>query len=297
MRSRRSWLEIYAKDVLGTILEFRGQVIMEHEIVERRLRADMLFVPEPARRSQENLGIVERMVELGQCIIELFGRPPSAQAGFDCVSKHLAAHGAMRNQARRNRAPAPPRPRLWMISPGRPRSLIADMNMQPMHGWPTGFWHVGGTFHVHLIVVRDLPVDADTLPLRLLDTGKRLERAMAELDELPQGSRLRQGLAEVALAWRQQILETSRKKPMMSPETKARYEAVKNELLSQGRKEGRSQGRKAAARAIVRKLLTLRFGKLPADAEQRLRRGSLAELERWAERVLTAKNLAAIFAD
>jgi hypothetical protein len=116
---RRSWPETYGKDVLGTILEFRGQVIMEHEIVERRLRADVLFVPEPERRGQENLGVVDRMIDLGQCIIELFSRPPSAQAGFDCVSKHLAEHGEMRNQARRNRAPARPRPRLWMISPAR----------------------------------------------------------------------------------------------------------------------------------------------------------------------------------
>jgi hypothetical protein len=53
MRRRRSWSEIYAKDVLGTILEFRGHVIMEHEIVERRLRADMLFVPEPERRARK----------------------------------------------------------------------------------------------------------------------------------------------------------------------------------------------------------------------------------------------------
>jgi hypothetical protein len=65
------------------------------------------------------------MTDLGQCIIELFSSTPRSQSGFDCVSKHLAAHGEMRNQARRNHAPAPPRPRLWMISPGRPRSLNA----------------------------------------------------------------------------------------------------------------------------------------------------------------------------
>jgi hypothetical protein len=60
---------------------------------------------------------------------------------------------------------------------------------------------------------------------------------------------------------------------------------------------GREEGRKEGERALVRKLLTLRFGKLPADAEQRLERASLAELERWAERVLTAKSLAAVLAD
>jgi hypothetical protein len=41
----------------------------------------------------------------------------------------------------------------------------------------------------------------------------------------------------------------------------------------------------------------LRFGELPADAEQRLERASLARLERWAERVLTADSLAAVLTD
>jgi hypothetical protein len=50
-------------------------------------------------------------------------------------------------------------------------------------------------------------------------------------------------------------------------------------------------------RALVRKQLTLRFGTLPADAEQRIKRASLVELERWAERVLTARSLDAVLAD
>ena len=39
-----------------------------------------------------------------------------------------------------------------------------------------------GEFHVHLVVVRDLPATPDTLLLRLLDSGKRLQGAMSELD-------------------------------------------------------------------------------------------------------------------
>jgi hypothetical protein len=144
MRRRRSWPETYAKDVLGTILEVRGQVIMEHEIVERRLRADMLFVPE-------------------------------------------------------------------------------------------------------------------------------------------------------------EMFEDFREDHMMSPESQARYNAWESKIRGEGIKQGRKQGMQAGIekgeRALVRKQLTLRFGRLPADAEQRLRRASLADLERWAERVLSAENLAAVFAD
>jgi hypothetical protein len=307
-----TWPETYGKDVIGTVLELRGQVVMEHEIVERRHRADMLFLPERAR-GKENLGIFDSIADLGPCIIELFSHTPQAQAGFDCVNKHLAWYRELRNQARRNRQPAPQRPRLWIISPGRPRSLLAELAMRPMDDWPAGFWHMAGTIHVHLVVVRDLPVVRDTLLLRLLDRGKRLQRAFAELDELPPRSQLRRGLMQVMVAWRPKILETSSEDNMLSPETKALYAAWEEKIIAkgiekgrkegikagkaQGIKAGKAQGIKEGERALVRKQLTLRFGKLSADAERRIARASLAELERWAERVLTARSLAAVFAD
>jgi hypothetical protein len=86
--------------------------------------------------------------------------------------------------------------------------LLADLCMKPMPDWPTGFWHTAGKIHAHVIVIRDLPATRDTLLLRLLDRGKRLQRAMAELDELPPGSRLRHGLVEMMLAWRGEMFET-----------------------------------------------------------------------------------------
>jgi hypothetical protein len=297
----RTWPETYAKEVLGTALEFRGQIITEYEIVERRQRADMLFVPDSEPSGREHLGIVDSMADLGQCIIELFSHTPGSRAGFDCVGKHFTWYRQLCNQARRDRMPVPPRPRLWMISPGQPRSLLADLCMKPMDDWPTGFWHTAGKIHAHVIVVRDLPVIRDTLLLRLMDQGKRLQRAMAELDELPPGSPLRQRLVEVTVAWRKEMFETSNEDDMIYPETKARYAEWKAKVLDEGMKkgieEGIKKGRKAGERALVRKQLILRFGELPADVERRLERASVARLERWAERLLTADSLAAVFAD
>jgi hypothetical protein len=54
-RRMRTSSEIYAKEVLGTALEFRGQVITEYEIVERRQRAEtgrLLLTGAPGARAQ-----------------------------------------------------------------------------------------------------------------------------------------------------------------------------------------------------------------------------------------------------
>ena len=48
-----------------------------------------------------------------------------------------------------------------------------------------------------------------------------------------------------------------------------------------------SQGRAE----MVLKLLTLRFGRLPAEAEARVRAASIEQLDAFAERVLSAKSL------
>jgi len=57
--------------------------------------------------------------------------------------------------------------------------------------------------------------------------------------------------------------------------------------VSQGRAEGEARGRAE----IVLKLLTLRFGPLPEVATQRVRTATIAELDAFAERVLSANSL------
>ncbi|MBO6938180.1 MAG: Rpn family recombination-promoting nuclease/putative transposase [Deltaproteobacteria bacterium] len=61
-------------------------------------------------------------------------------------------------------------------------------------------------------------------------------------------------------------------------------------LIQQGRDEGRE-----GARGILAKLLLLKFGELNERTESRLANASLAELEAWSERVLTAETVDAIF--
>ena len=57
--------------------------------------------------------------------------------------------------------------------------------------------------------------------------------------------------------------------------------------IRQGRKEGLTKG----ARAILTRLLTRRFGPLPGNATARIRRADRATLERWTDRILTARSL------
>lgn len=57
--------------------------------------------------------------------------------------------------------------------------------------------------------------------------------------------------------------------------------------LAEGKAEGKTEGR---AEPILR-LLSLRFGALPEDAQARIRSAALEELDRIGERLLTAGSL------
>jgi len=69
-------------------------------------------------------------------------------------------------------------------------------------------------------------------------------------------------------------------------------EEVAMTLAQQLVKKGIEQGK----HGLVLRLLRLRFGELPAWAEQRMRDGTADDVERWAERILTASSLEEVLA-
>jgi len=85
----------------------------------------------------------------------------------------------------------------------------------------------------------------------------------------------------------------------MDPSTYEYQSEFAKRYLSQGRAEGRDEGRvegRAEGEAmLLSKLLALKFGALDHATTERLRAASTTELERWADRILTATSLDELF--
>jgi hypothetical protein len=69
-------------------------------------------------------------------------------------------------------------------------------------------------------------------------------------------------------------------------------EKLRREGFAQGRAEGEAMGR---AETLLRQL-EKRFGALPAGTAERVRASTIADLDRWLDRVLDARALADVFA-
>lgn len=61
--------------------------------------------------------------------------------------------------------------------------------------------------------------------------------------------------------------------------------------------EGEAKGAAKGKAELLHKLASLKFGPLPEGIAERFERATIAELDRWAERVLTASTLEAMLAE
>ena len=86
----------------------------------------------------------------------------------------------------------------------------------------------------------------------------------------------------------------------MSTAEKLRREGLRQGLregLREGEARGEARGRLQRGIELVLRLLTQRYGPLPAAVKARVRGASARKLDHWAERLLEAKTLADVFAD
>lgn len=63
------------------------------------------------------------------------------------------------------------------------------------------------------------------------------------------------------------------------------------DVYSEGRMAGRDEGRTEGEAALLLRLLERRFGNVPEDTQQRIRKADAETLLLWGERILDAKTL------
>jgi predicted transposase/invertase (TIGR01784 family) len=125
---------------------------------------------------------------------------------------------------------------------------------------------------------------ADLEPLAMTDPV--FQEAKDALERLSDDPKARE-LARERELWDWNYLSAIR-----SAETRGRAEG-----LADGRAEGLADGRAQGERLLLQRQLTRKFGELAAAARERLERASVAELESWGERVLSASTLDEVFSE
>ena len=285
----RSWHDQFVKAILRALLRPIAHVETEHEIVGHKQSADVWVSLAQEIEAPPELGMLGRMVAMGPCLLEPFSRTPRPADVRSCVGKQYSLHHGQVREARGAKQPVPSFPRLWIVSPGLPRTVIKQAPCQAMDSWPAGFWEASPWQALHIVSVNALPRTPETLLLRML--GKEtLGPAIHDLGDMPEGAGLKALLVPVLVAFRAEMNQDSQEEELML----ALQEI--DTIYAQWEERVRREASRADRQAVLVVLLRQRFGDLPGDVQARIEQADMADLQRWTERVIPAQSLADVFA-
>jgi hypothetical protein len=131
-------------------------------------------------------------------------------------------------------------------------------------------------------------------PTRLVQSFNHWANAMAELVAAPNGSEALWTIFRyIALVADDSVSDTlSRAFDAAKPEVKEAIMTLAERWQAEGEARGIAKGKAEGKAEMLSRLLLLKFGHLPDDAQQRLGQAAEAQLDLWTERLLTAETLA-----
>src|ERR1051325_3864123 len=129
------------KRLLREVLAPAGAVASQLEILAPDARAaDVWFEPAAEREAErQRAGLLGRMSSR-PTIFEPFHDTPSIDDQRGCLRKQLTLDHVRVLEARKQALPRPIFPQLWVLSTGRPESVMRGYELRAMAGWPAGFY-------------------------------------------------------------------------------------------------------------------------------------------------------------
>jgi len=232
-----------AKRLLSGALAAAGNLVIQREVRGEPQWVDVFF--EPRARAPVLPGLLGRIVERA-CLLELFHDPPGLEPVRDCLCKQLLLHRERRTAHARE--PIVP---LWIVSAGRPTRVLRGFGLRRRRGWPRGVYSADEADGWNVVVVSELPLGVETLPLRLMGAGKTLHRAVAELHARPRDS-WEAGVGDPAM----DVLMSSGAIPKNAIEKVIlmKLQGTYEERMRRAKDEGRQEGLAPLLRQFERKL-------------------------------------------
>ena len=272
------------KDILREAFSMAGTVHSQHEVLADAQAADTWFQPDPARSAElDKMGALGQMGRGASSIFELFHEPPTLDDYRDCVRKQLTHDHSLLLDARKHKRPRPPFLRLWMLSAGRPETVMEEYGFTPMQGFPAGFFERREADAVGLVVLRDLPRTREMLLLRLMGAGAVLREAQHDLARLPGDAWERQVAMPLLIALRFEIAhdpDDESTEYLMS--TSELYEQWKQTVERQGVERGLEKGVEKGLRKALLAAYEARFGAPPREIIETVEiTHDTATLTRW----------------
>lgn len=253
----------FAKEYLEELLTPLGTIKKSEKVKSEVQEIDVWFEPF-SDQNQENLplGLLGKMAKT-QCLIEPFRNLPSEIEIRSCLLKLYAVHGdVVRKAKRENRNIAESElPILWILTPTFSSRMIAGLGAtEILEDWVQGVYFLPNILKTAIVAIHQLPVNEDTLWLRVLGKGGTQKRAVEELTELPENNPFRENLLEILADWRKN-LELRDNLSREEEEVIMNLSPAYLQQIEDWKQEGKQEGQLL----LITSLLEGRFGSLDAE--------------------------------
>jgi hypothetical protein len=256
----------FAKEYLEELLTPLGTIKKSEKVKSEVQEIDVFFEPTTSSISTElSLGLLGKIATT-PCLFEPFRNPPSEVEIRSCLLKLYAVQGDILRKAKRINLTITESelPILWILTPTLSARMIQGVGAtEAGDNWEKGVYFLPLILKTGIVVIHQLPVNEETLWLRVLGKGGTQKRAVEELVELPENNALKENLLEILANWRKNLelrdnLSREEQEDIMnlSPAYLQQREDWKQEGLTEGRRE------------MIENLLLVRFGKLDEEMKE-----------------------------
>jgi hypothetical protein len=287
----------FAKDYLEELLTPLGTIKKSKKVKTEVQEIDVWFEPASSPSTTElSLGLLGKMA-VTSCLFEPFRNPPSVVEIRSCISKLYAVHNELlRNGKRKNQTVTEAElPSLWILTPTFSARMIEGFGSHnDESNWGKGVYFLAEFLKIAVVVLHQLPVNEDTLWLRVLGKGGTQKRAIEELIRLPEGNPFRENLLEILSDWRKNLelrdnLSTEEQEVIMN--LSPVYLQQREEWKLEGRQEGRQEGTLEERYSMIASFLEVRFGTLDSELSGLVEQIGQLSLSERTQLLLSLANL------
>ena len=188
-----------AKLGLKTLLERFVPLVVQREVQAPAQFADV-FVSGPPKSPKllvETLGTLGRMT-CQPTLLEAFSDTVTLSEARDCQRKQLTLHHTLELEEKG----AVAFPWLWVLSLGKPKTLLKAWRLTGSKSWPRGVYRSATGAAVGVVVLRELPHVPETATLRLFGDSRLRRELDDELFSVADDHPVKQVVKEVLRRWR-----------------------------------------------------------------------------------------------
>jgi Domain of unknown function (DUF4351) len=262
----------FSKDFLEVLFQTVGSVQTAKSVASEVREIDLYFVPHFPLVLAPELGLLQRLATTAASF-EPFRNPVSVEYIKSCLVKLLDLHGNITKAAKKNKLPTVSEsqlPYLWIITPTlsaqKLQNLRAEVNLDICE---RGVYLLPPTLRTGIVVVHQLPANADTVWLRLMGRDKVQAVAAQEIAAMSPNNPYRGSVLNLLANLKIQI-ESQKKISSKDRQLIMNLSPLYLEQLSQAEQRGKAEMVIQQLKYRYRKSPSLELGALSPAIEQQV---------------------------